>query len=111
MYQKKCSFNGVKHVQIPMGYCGYGADYCGTGCKAGPCTNSVSGTTDSGVNNGDGDIINDQKFACAFNTIKAPPPSKTFFGLGTCKWLEIFRICWGCIGEAVLKISALYHDV
>jgi hypothetical protein len=45
-------------------------------------------------------------------SIKAtPPPSKIDFGLGTFKSLEIWRICWGYSGEAMIKFSAPYHDV
>ena len=43
---------------------------------------------------------------------KAPlPNSKIDFGPGTFKSHEIFRICWDCSGEAMIKFSAQYHDV
>jgi hypothetical protein len=43
-------------------------------------------------------------------SVKPPPPSKTYLGSSTCKSIEIFRVCWDCSGEAMVKISALYHD-
>jgi hypothetical protein len=33
------------------------------------------------------------------------------FGSNTSKSHEIFRICWACSGEDVVKFSALYHEV
>jgi hypothetical protein len=43
--------------------------------------------------------------------MKAPHLSKTYLGSSTCKLIEIFRVCWDCSGEAMVKILALYHDV
>ena len=41
------------------GYCGYTADFCGQGCRGGPCIGT------------DGGIITDSNFGCAFNTLDA----------------------------------------
>jgi hypothetical protein len=46
-----------------------------------------------------------------FEMLKAPLPSKSDLGSGTSESYEIFRICWGYSGEAMVKFSALWHDI
>jgi hypothetical protein len=38
-------------------------------------------------------------------------PSKIDFALDTFESREIWRICWDCSGEAMVKLSARCHDI
>ena len=78
------------------GYCGYGAEYCGQGCKGGPCTGT-------GTGNG-GDIINDQNFACAFNTLDAQTRGQRLDGLRRSGYKP------GNADEAAVFLGHVYHE-
>jgi hypothetical protein len=56
------------------------------------------------------DLKIDKNEILSIEYIKAPP-SKMDLRLDTLKLYEIFRICWGCSEEAMVKFSALYHVV
>jgi hypothetical protein len=43
--------------------------------------------------------------------VARPLPSKIDLSPDTLTSDGIFRVCWGCSGEAMVKFSALYHDV
>ncbi len=104
LFQRRQACNDPSMCRSQWGYCGHGAEYCGTGCKAGPCTNSVSGMTNGGVTNGDGDIINDQNFACAFNTIDAGVRSNRLNGLRQSGWKPTNK------DEAAVFLAHVFHE-
>ncbi|CAF1663140.1 unnamed protein product, partial [Adineta ricciae] len=80
------------------GYCGTGPDYCGTGCQAGPCTGS------GGSSGGDGTIINEQTFACAFNTIDAGTRLNRLNGLRNSGWKPTNK------DEAAVFLGHVFHE-
>jgi len=80
------------------GYCGTGPDYCGDGCTAGPCFGSGGGNT------GDGSIITEQNFACAFNTIDAGTRFNRFTGLKNSGWKPTNR------DEAAVFLAHVFHE-
>ena len=80
-------------------FCGTGNDYCGEGCKAGPCH--------SGGNNGgggDGSIITEQNFACAFNTIDGGTRANRLTGLRNSGWKPDNR------DEAAVFLGHVFHE-
>jgi hypothetical protein len=79
------------------GHCGTGSDYCGDGCQAGPCTNG-------GGNNGDGNIINEQNFACAFNTIDSGTRANRLEGLRESGWKPTNK------DEAAVFLAHVFHE-
>ena len=90
--------------QSKWGYCGTGADYCGDGCSAGPCWTGTGGQTGTGGNTGDGSIINEQNFACAFNTIDAGTRFSRLSGLRSSGWNPSNR------DEAAVFLAHVFHE-
>jgi hypothetical protein len=80
------------------GYCGTGTDYCGDGCQAGPCNNGGGG------NDGGGDIINEQNFACAFNTIDSNMRANRLAGLRGSGWKPANN------DEAAVFLAQVFHE-
>jgi len=87
-----------KMCRSRWGYCGTGPDYCGTGCQAGPCTGGGSD------NNENGDIINEQNFACAFNTIDSATRASRLAGLRGSGWKPINK------EEAAVFLAHAFHE-
>ncbi|CAF1229494.1 unnamed protein product [Didymodactylos carnosus] len=86
-----------KMCKSQWGYCGTGPDYCGTGCTAGPC---LSGGTSSG----NGNLITDQIFACAFNTIDAGTRANRLDGLRKSGWTPANK------DEAAVFLAHVFHE-
>jgi chitinase len=96
MFQRQaCPDSGM--CRSKWGYCGTGSDYCGDGCTAGPC---------SGNNNGGsgGDIINDETFACAFNTIDSATRTSRLNGLRESGWKPANK------DEAAVFLGHVFHE-
>jgi len=79
LFQRRQACPDSNMCRSKWDYCGTGTEYCGDGCKGGPCTGG-------GSNNGGGDIINEQTFACAFNTIDAGTRASRLNGLKQSGW-------------------------
>ena len=86
------------------GFCGVGNDYCGEGCSAGPCSNGNGGSGNGGNTGGDGNIINDQTFACAFNTIDAGTRASRLTGLRNSGWKPANK------DEAAVFLAHVFHE-
>ena len=81
------------------GYCGYTTEYCGQGCKGGPCT-STGGT--GGSTNGY--VITDENFACAFNNLDAQTRGQRLDGLRRSGYKP------GNADEAAVFLGHVYHE-
>ena len=79
------------------GYCGTTHEYCGEGCKAGPCTGTGGGSTG-------GDIINDSNFGCAFNTLDGSTRGQRLDGLRRSGYKP------GNADEAAVFLAHVYHE-
>ncbi|CAF1166232.1 unnamed protein product [Rotaria sp. Silwood1] len=77
-------------------YCGKTLEYCGDGCKAGPC-NGNGGVTA-------GDIINSNTFACVFNTIDDATRTNRFHGLQATGWKPSNK------DEAAVFLAHVFHE-
>ena len=77
------------------GYCGTTTEYCGEGCRGGPCT----GPGPSG-----GDIINDQNFACAFNNLDGATRGQRLDGLRRSGYRP------GNADEAAVFLAHVFHE-
>ncbi|CAF0802732.1 unnamed protein product [Adineta steineri] len=86
--------------QSQWDYCGTGDDYCGNGCKSGPCYGSGGG----GGGGGDGSIITEQTFACAFNTLDAGTRFNRFSGLRDSGWKPSNK------DEAAVFLAHVFHE-
>ncbi|CAF0745575.1 unnamed protein product [Adineta steineri] len=84
--------------QSEWGYCGTGDAYCGPGCQAGPCHGSGGGS------GGDGSIITEQTFACAFNTLDAGTRFNRFTGLRDSGWKPSNK------EEAAVFLAHVFHE-
>ncbi|XP_038691274.1 endochitinase EP3-like [Tripterygium wilfordii] len=61
-----------------FGYCGNGNEYCGEGCREGPC-NSSPGTTPSNSDVNVADLVTPQFFSGIINQAAASCPGKSFY--------------------------------
>ncbi|CAF3490744.1 unnamed protein product [Rotaria sp. Silwood2] len=86
------------------GYCGTGDPYCGTGCTAGPCYSGNTGGNGNGGNTGDGSIITEKIFACAFYTIDAGTRLSRLNGLRNSGWKPSNK------EEAVVFLAHVFHE-
>ncbi|CAF3469453.1 unnamed protein product [Rotaria sp. Silwood1] len=87
------------------GYCGTGGEFCGSGCTAGPCWGSTGGGNEnSGSSGGDGSIITEQNFACAFNTIDAGTRLSRLNGLRNSGWKPANK------EEAAVFLAHVFHE-
>ena len=81
------------------GYCGTTTEYCGEGCRGGPCIGPGPGPGPSG-----GDIINDQNFACAFNNLDGSTRGQRLDGLRRSGYRP------GNADEAAVFLAHVYHE-
>lgn len=80
------------------GYCGKGAEYCGEGCRGGPCTNNNNN------NKKPAEIINEQTFGCAFNTIDSGTRANRLKGLRQTGWKPKNK------DEAAVFLAHVFHE-
>jgi hypothetical protein len=84
------------HCLSQWGYCGTGDAYCGAGCQRGPCYGGNGG-------NG-GTIINEETFACAFNTLDAGTRRSRYQGLKGSGWNPSNK------DEAAVFLAHVFHE-
>ena len=86
------------------GYCGTTDEYCGTGCKGGPCKGNGGGN--NGGNNGgnDGGIITDSNFGCVFNTLDGSTRGQRLDGLRRSGYKP------GNADEAAVFLAHVFHE-
>ena len=81
------------------GYCGTTDEYCGQGCKAGPCkTTGGNGGSTNGYN------ITDSNFACVFNNLNASTRGQRLNGLRRSGYRP------GNKDEAAVFLAHVYHE-
>jgi chitinase len=94
----------TKMCRSQWGYCGTGSEYCGNGCSAGPCSSNNNGGSGNGNTNSNGNIITDQMFSCAFNTIDAGTRANRLSGLRQSGWNPTNK------DEAAVFLAHVFHE-
>jgi hypothetical protein len=89
-----------KMCRSQWGFCGTGTEYCGAGCTAGSCSSGGSGGSGSGGDN----IITDQIFTCAFNTIDAGTRANRLDGLRKAGWKPANK------DEGAVFLAHVFHE-
>ena len=81
------------------GYCGTDIEYCGKDCQAGPCL-----ATNTEPTNAHSNIINEDNFACVFNTLDNETRSERFNGLVESGWQPANE------EEAAVFLAHVFHE-
>ena len=77
------------------GYCGVDIEYCGSDCRAGPCLATT--IAPSG-------IINEDNFACVFDTLDNQTRAERFNGLKQSRWQPVNE------EEAAVFLAHVFHE-
>ncbi|CAF1221734.1 unnamed protein product [Rotaria magnacalcarata] len=98
----RSSCSSPSDCQSKWGYCGTGSDYCGDGCRGGPCwgNNNPSG----GRGGGSVGVIDSNAFACVFNSIDSSARTKQFDALTASGWTPNNK------DEAAVFLAHVYHE-
>lgn len=86
------------------GFCGLTEEYCGEGCKEGPCSNKKENKEKQKKLNGSTDIINEERFRCVFNELDEGKRRERFRGLQNSSYKP------QNIDEAAVFLAHVHHE-